>query len=88
MNKLLGSKNSTMKMRKIKPSTLSKIFSLAEGRPQNEGLKIEEDSISEDLQATCRQVLGYLMEFSKLKPTKGDEQMNYEDIKKFEKVME
>ena len=37
MNKLLGSKNSTMKMRKIKPSTLSKIFALAEGRPINEG---------------------------------------------------
>lgn len=32
MNKMLGSKNSTMKMRKIKPSTLSKVFALAEGR--------------------------------------------------------
>ena len=34
MSKVLGSKNSTSKMRSIKPSTLSKIFSLAEGRPQ------------------------------------------------------
>ena len=32
MSKLVGSKNSTIKMRNVKPSTLSTVFSLAEGK--------------------------------------------------------
>ena len=32
MSKLIGLKNSTVKMRNVKPSTLSTVFTLAEGK--------------------------------------------------------
>ena len=87
MNKSLGSKNSTMKMRKIKPSTLSKIFALAEGRPEQENPQNQDPDVPCGLQDTCREILGHLMEFAKLKPASSTS-MDHDDIKNFEKVME
>jgi transcriptional activator Myb len=87
MGKFVGSKNSTEQMKRIKPSTLSKIFAAGADLPPSDGLSPEEDRLVAFIRDNCDSVRQEIVQFTNYKPRRKDQAPEEERVR-FERVME
>lgn len=89
MGKFVGSKNSTEQMKKIKPSTLSKIFAAgADLPPPCEGLySPDEERLFAYIRENCESVREEIVQFTNYKPRRKDKATE-EERARFEQVIE
>lgn len=74
----MGSKNSTSKMRQIKPSTLSKIFKIAEKTSEETSTSSQQHDL-----VNCSEIAQSLMDFARWKLADKKYVIDQEDIKNF-----
>lgn len=72
MGKFVGSKNSTEQMKKIKPSTLSKIFAAGSELALPEDPKPEEARLIAYIKENCESVRDEIIQFTNYKPKRND----------------
>lgn len=86
MGKFVGSKNSTEQMKRIKPSTLSKIFAAGSELNIPEGLKAEEAKLIIYIKENCESVRDEIIQFTNYKPRRNDKAPEVEK-ERFEQVI-
>jgi hypothetical protein len=86
MGKFVGSKNSTEQMKKIKPSTLSKIFAAGSELAPSETTTPEEARLITYIRDNCESVREEIVQFTSYKPRRKDKAPE-EERGRFEVVM-
>jgi hypothetical protein len=87
MGKFVGSKNSTEQMKKIKPSTLSRIFAASSELVADEKLEAEEAKLIAYIRENCESVREEIVQFTNYKPRRNDKALD-SDRSRFERVIE
>jgi myb proto-oncogene protein len=87
MGKFVGSKNSTEQMKRIKPSTLSKIFAAGSDLAPADAATPEEARLVAFVRENCDSVREEIVQFTNYKPRRKDKAPE-EDRGRFEQVME
>lgn len=72
IGKFVGSKNSTEQMKKIKPSTLSKIFAAGTELAPSESTTPEEAKLIAYIRENCESVREEIVQFTNYKPRRKD----------------